>query len=79
MVRSWFFTVFIISALLSLSMSQEYGRRTTLVRSSEAVRSPSDPEEGVWEVREMVETTMDYKEPGANTNPRSGLSPPPPT
>lgn len=34
---------------------------------------------GLWKGREMVEMTMDYQEPGANTNPRGGLSPPPST
>ncbi|KAJ8464215.1 hypothetical protein OPV22_026767 [Ensete ventricosum] len=40
-------------------MSQEYGRRTTLVRSSEAVRSPSDPEEGDDEDTKSIQPDSD--------------------
>ncbi|RWW17236.1 hypothetical protein BHE74_00038630, partial [Ensete ventricosum] len=36
--------------LLVLDWCQESGRRTTLVRSSEAVRSPSDPEDYVSKI-----------------------------
>ncbi|WOK97585.1 hypothetical protein Cni_G06293 [Canna indica] len=72
MAKSWFLTLLIISALFSLSIiPQGHGRRMT------AVRSASEIEEGGWEGRGMVEMTMDYKEPGANTNPRGGLAPPP--
>ncbi|RRT57034.1 hypothetical protein B296_00004190 [Ensete ventricosum] len=54
--------------LLVLDWCQESGRRTTLVRSSEAVRSPSDPEEGVWEF-----VRIDRDEAGKLRRGRLGL------
>ncbi|RWW36525.1 hypothetical protein BHE74_00058444 [Ensete ventricosum] len=33
----------------------------------------SETENGLWTGRDMEEMVMDYKEPGANTNPRGGV------
>ncbi|XP_042422728.1 uncharacterized protein LOC122010306 isoform X1 [Zingiber officinale] len=72
--KSSFFTLLIFSALLFLSISQVDGAKI------DGVRSASETDElGLWKGREMVEVTMDYQEPGANTNPRGGLPPPPST
>ncbi|XP_074569476.1 uncharacterized protein LOC141826126 [Curcuma longa] len=71
--KSSIFMLLIFSALLFLSISQDGGR-------IDGMRSASETDElGLWKGREMVEMTMDYQEPGANTNPRGGLSPPPST
>ncbi|XP_042422733.1 uncharacterized protein LOC122010306 isoform X2 [Zingiber officinale] len=71
--KSSFFTLLIFSALLFLSISQDGAK-------IDGVRSASETDElGLWKGREMVEVTMDYQEPGANTNPRGGLPPPPST
>ncbi|WOL02688.1 hypothetical protein Cni_G11407 [Canna indica] len=111
MVKSWFFTLFIISALVSLSISLGHEGAST-VGSSDVVRSHFETEvshlhisflfivvesitltgyasrilldgilfqDGLRAGREMVEMTMDYTEPGPNTNPRSGISNSPPS
>ncbi|KAG1334455.1 Calmegin [Cocos nucifera] len=78
-----FLSLLLISALLSLSLSQGLGRRIGVLRPVDKGGHSFEPEEES-SGREMVEMEMDYKEPGANTNPRSGnpfdppLRPPPP-
>ncbi|WOL09405.1 hypothetical protein Cni_G18158 [Canna indica] len=70
MLPSRFLSLLLFMLLISFSFSQGYGRKVI-------IRDLSETESGVWEGREMVEMVMDYKEPGANTNPRAGLPPSP--
>ncbi|KAF8378690.1 hypothetical protein HHK36_030039 [Tetracentron sinense] len=77
MGRSYFLTVLVISALLALSSSQGLDRK--VMTTFEEEDSTVLLEENREKAREMMEV-MDYKDPGANTNPKNGymLSPPPP-
>ncbi|KAK9272610.1 hypothetical protein L1049_002985 [Liquidambar formosana] len=76
MGRSSFLTVLLVSALLILSSSRGFGRKVMATVEFEDSTVPL--EETAGKPREMIES-MDYKDPGPNTNPRAGymFSPPP--
>ncbi|XP_073110140.1 uncharacterized protein [Elaeis guineensis] len=66
-----FLSLLLISALLSLSLSEGLGRRIGILRPVDKGGHSFEPEEES-SGREMLEMEKDYKEPGANTNPRNG-------
>ncbi|KAK8479484.1 hypothetical protein V6N13_021087 [Hibiscus sabdariffa] len=77
MGRSWFLQLILLSMLLILSStSQGFGR--ILMDNVEIEESTAQLEEFADRSREMIEI-MDYKDPGPNTNPRTGyiFCPPP--
>merc|ERR1712137_697191 len=83
MGRPRFLALLLVSALVFLSFSQGYGRRIRVMRhyGRWGSSAPVVHEENSGMEREMVETKMDYQEPGANTNPRGAtvFNSPPPT
>ncbi|URE14988.1 hypothetical protein MUK42_11431 [Musa troglodytarum] len=62
-----FLSLFLVTALVSLSFCEGHGRKLIMRGLL------SETENGLWTRRDMEEMVMDYKEPGANTNPRSGV------
>ncbi|KAK9271741.1 hypothetical protein L1049_002104 [Liquidambar formosana] len=76
MGRSSFLTVLLVSALLILSSSHGFGRKVMATVEHEDSTVLLEETEG--KPREMIES-MDYKDPGPNTNPKAGymFSPPP--
>ncbi|XP_008783868.2 uncharacterized protein LOC103702970 [Phoenix dactylifera] len=83
MGRPRFLALLLVSALVFLSFSQGYGRRIRVMRhyGRWGSSAPVVHEENSGMEREMVETKMDYQEPGANTNTRGAtvFNSPPPT
>ncbi|CAK9170983.1 unnamed protein product [Ilex paraguariensis] len=77
MGRSRFLAVLVLSTLLILSSSHGFGRE--LMETSgggESATTALLEENAGGESREMTEV-LDYVDPGPNTNPKSGLLPPP--
>ncbi|KAF8399489.1 hypothetical protein HHK36_015355 [Tetracentron sinense] len=76
MGQSCLLTFLLVSALLALSISQGFGGEVMMTFENEV--STVLTEENSETAREMIEV-MDYKDPGPNTNPKTGylLCPPP--
>nr|XP_010910848.1 uncharacterized protein LOC105036812 [Elaeis guineensis] len=74
MGRPRFLALVLMSALVFLSSSQGYGRSIRVMRHYGRWHSPEPlvHQENSGIERDMMEVEIDYREPGANTNPRSG-------
>ncbi|KAJ0988290.1 hypothetical protein J5N97_006646 [Dioscorea zingiberensis] len=67
-----FLAILLISALLCLSFSQGYGRRVRIMKHFQKGLFSPPLFKGKWKVGRVMVEMEDYREPGANTNPRSG-------
>ncbi|OVA09827.1 hypothetical protein BVC80_1753g22 [Macleaya cordata] len=75
MGRSYFLRFLLFSAVLALCLSQGFGRKLMELENED---SAVLLEENTGKARKMIEV-MDYTDPEANTNPRTGylFTPPP--
>ncbi|THU60107.1 hypothetical protein C4D60_Mb07t09140 [Musa balbisiana] len=83
MARFLLLALVLASALVFLSFPAGLGRRVHVMRHYETWNSPAPFDTEETRIgRKIMETEMDYQDPGANTNPRNGalfdnLTPPP--